>query len=173
MLGCLGRDHWAWLGDYVVEAANAIAASGRPVTLFNLGAEAPPLRGLEAGIEVLTPGFLDAEIFAARLAATDVFLVPTVDGASTRRGSLMAALQHGLPVLATDGDLTDGVLRREGLRPAADRGRRPRRASPAPRRRWRATGRGGSRSATPAAASTRASSTGGDRPSAAGGTAGR
>lgn len=116
VLACLGRDHPGWLGAYVVEAANAIAPLG-PLLVLNLGAEAPALPGLATGIEVVTPGYLEAEEFAARLAAADVFLLPTADGASTRRGSLMAALQHGLPVLGTAGELTDGVLRGTGAGP--------------------------------------------------------
>jgi glycosyltransferase involved in cell wall biosynthesis len=113
VVACLGRDHPGWLRDHVVGAVNEIAGRGRPLRLLNLGGEAPALDGLAAGIAVETPGLLEGDAFAARLAAADLFLLPTVDGVSTRRGSLMAALQHGLPVLAIDGELTDGVLRRD------------------------------------------------------------
>ena len=51
---------------------------------------------------------------ARHLAAADLFVAPFVDGVSTRRTTLMAALQHGLPVVGTDGRLTDDVLRRAG-----------------------------------------------------------
>jgi glycosyltransferase involved in cell wall biosynthesis len=117
VLACLGRDHPAFLRGHVVGAVNAVAPLGRPLQVLNLGGEAPALEGVAAGIAVDTPGFLESEEFAARLAAADIFLLPTVDGASTRRGSLMAALQHGLPVLATEGELTDAVLRRAGAGP--------------------------------------------------------
>jgi glycosyltransferase involved in cell wall biosynthesis len=111
VLVAMGRDHPSWLGDYVVEAANAIAASGRPLLLLTLGAEAPRLGGLDSSIAVQAPGYLEAEGVAAKLAAGDLFLAPLIDGVSTRRGTLMAALQHGLPVVATSGPLTDAVLR--------------------------------------------------------------
>jgi glycosyltransferase involved in cell wall biosynthesis len=41
-----------------------------------------------------------------------VFVAPFVDGVSTRRTTVMAALQHGIATVATEGPLTDGVLRR-------------------------------------------------------------
>ena len=111
MLSCLGRDHPGWLGAYVVAAANAVAATGARTVLLNLGAQAPRLPGLDPAVRVHAPGYLAAASFAATLAASDLFLLPVVDGVSTRRGSLMAALQHGLPVLGTSGPLTDAVLR--------------------------------------------------------------
>jgi glycosyltransferase involved in cell wall biosynthesis len=113
VVSCLGRGHPAWLGDYAVGAVNAIAASGVPVALLELGAEAPALEGIDPAVVVHAPGMLEPDAFAAQLAASDLFLLPLVDGASTRRGSLMAALQHGLPIVATAGHLTDPLLRRE------------------------------------------------------------
>jgi glycosyltransferase involved in cell wall biosynthesis len=110
-IGCLGRDHPGWLGEYVVAAVNAVAASGADPVLVNLGAQAPELPGIDPAVRVHAPGYLEPEAFAATLAASDLFLVPVADGVSTRRGSLMAALQHGLPVLGTAGPLTDSVLR--------------------------------------------------------------
>lgn len=111
VLGCLGRNHPGWLGGHVVAAANRIARSGRPLVLLNLGAEAASPAGLDPAVRVERPGHLEAEDFAALLAAADLFLAPTADGVSTRRGSTMAALQHAVPVLATTGPLTDSVLR--------------------------------------------------------------
>jgi glycosyltransferase involved in cell wall biosynthesis len=50
------------------------------------------------------------------LSAADIFLAPYEDGISTRRTTLMAALQHGIPVVATLGPLTDRLLREAGSR---------------------------------------------------------
>lgn len=111
VLACLGRDHPGWRAGHVVAAANAAARGGRPPVLLNLGADAPALAGLDPAISLHEPGYLEPYEFAARLAAADLFLAPTLDGVSTRRGSVMAALQHGLAVLGTDGPLTDAVLR--------------------------------------------------------------
>jgi glycosyltransferase involved in cell wall biosynthesis len=128
VIACLGRDHPGWLGGHVVAAANAIVREGGAgddgPLLLNLGAEAVAPAGLDPAVRVERPGFLAGEDFAALLAAADLFLAPTVDGVSTRRGSTMAALQHAVPVLATDGPLTDSILRGTpalALTPARDR----------------------------------------------------
>lgn len=110
VLATVGRDHQSWLGDYVVEAANSIAATGRPVVLLNLGATAPALDGLDPGVSVELPGFLEDRDLARKLAASDVYLAPLIDGISTRRSAVMAALQNAAPVVATRGPLTDPVF---------------------------------------------------------------
>ncbi len=110
----MGRDHPTWRGDYVVAAANAIASTGRPLVVLSIGAEAPPLAGLDPSIAIHAPGYLESEELAGMLAASDLFLAPLTDGVSTRRGTLMAALQHALPVVGTVGPLTDAVLAEAG-----------------------------------------------------------
>ena len=52
-----------------------------------------------------------AAAVSALLASSDLFLAPLVDGVSTRRTTVVAALAHGLPVVGTDGPSTDPVLR--------------------------------------------------------------
>jgi glycosyltransferase involved in cell wall biosynthesis len=110
VVSVMGRDHPSWMGSYVIAAANAIAAAGAPVCLLGIGATAPPLPGLDPKIRFERPGMLKAGDVAGRLAASDLFLAPLIDGISTRRGSVMAGLQHGLPVVGTSGPLTDQVL---------------------------------------------------------------
>lgn len=111
VLACLGRDHPAWLADHVVAASNGVAAAGHPTILLCMGAEAPELQGLDPAVRLVAPGFLEDHEFAAMIAASDLFLAPFIDGISTRRGSLMVALQHGVPVVGTVGHLTDSMLR--------------------------------------------------------------
>ena len=41
----------------------------------------------------------------------DVFLAPLTDGISGRRGSVVAALQHGLPICSTVRNYTDAFLK--------------------------------------------------------------
>jgi glycosyltransferase involved in cell wall biosynthesis len=49
---------------------------------------------------VLWTGFTESEQVSANLTATDICVLPYRDGASFRRGSFMAALAHGLPIVS-------------------------------------------------------------------------
>jgi glycosyltransferase involved in cell wall biosynthesis len=97
--------------DLVHAALASLADEGHPVELLVLGAGAQAPGDVPQGVTVRVPGPLDYRTLAELLAAVDLFLAPFLDGVSTRRTSMMAALQHGLPVLGTDGRLTDDVLR--------------------------------------------------------------
>ena len=52
------------------------------------------------GERIVRPGFLGAEALSAHLLAADVALLPYLDGASPRRGSLLACAAHGLPIVS-------------------------------------------------------------------------
>jgi glycosyltransferase involved in cell wall biosynthesis len=97
---------------HAVQAANALAAKSGTAVLLHLGAGAPSPEGLANSVRVYQPGRLASEEVACWLSAADLFLAPFVDGVSTRRGSMMAALQHAVPVVGTAGPLTDGILAR-------------------------------------------------------------
>jgi glycosyltransferase involved in cell wall biosynthesis len=66
-------------------------------------ATASALRGtLERhGPHVIQTGWLPSPDLSAYLLAGDVALLPYVDGASARRGSLLACAEHGLPIVST------------------------------------------------------------------------
>jgi glycosyltransferase involved in cell wall biosynthesis len=51
--------------------------------------------------KVMFTGFQESEKVTQYLRATDVFVVPFDRGVSIRRGSLMAGIVHGLPILTT------------------------------------------------------------------------
>jgi glycosyltransferase involved in cell wall biosynthesis len=111
VIAAFGTGHPSRRIEDVAGAANAAADVHQQVVVLNLGAGAPPVRGLRESVRLIEPGWLEASDVARHLAAADLFVAPFVDGVSTRRTTLMAALQHGLPVVGTDGRLTDGVLR--------------------------------------------------------------
>ena len=106
-----------WTGESgrspeLVEAAlERVASGGRRVVFLNLGAGAPPIDRVAASVQQLRPGRLPRDELADLLSASDIVAMPYVSGATTRRTTLMAALQHGLPVVSTDGPHTDTVLR--------------------------------------------------------------
>lgn len=56
---------------------------------------------------VLCPGYLPPADLSRWLQMTDIFLVPHRCGLTAKRSTLMAALQHGLPVVGTKGYMTD------------------------------------------------------------------
>lgn len=111
VLAAFGMRHPGRLTEHITEAARAVARDGRRVILLNLGTQVPHHDHLGAQLDVHEPGFLDAGDVAELLAAADIFLAPFADGISTRRGSLMAALQQGVAVVGTSGHLTDRVFR--------------------------------------------------------------
>ena len=96
----------------LVDAAlRALTERGWECVFLALGNGARLPLGLPRGVRVERPGELPREDLAARLAAADIFMAPLIDGISTRRTTAMAALQHGLAVVATDGPLTDRLFR--------------------------------------------------------------
>ena len=121
------RDHLGLEGNLVVslfgranpsralryaEAAIAALADLRGpgrLTVLNLGADAPAL-DLPPGVAVSRPGLLPAKELSLLLSASDIVLLPFVDGVSTRRSTLMAALAHGKPVVGLSGPNTDSIL---------------------------------------------------------------
>lgn len=111
VLATFGMDHPGRLTDRMLTAARAVRAAGPPVVVLNLGPGEERRTMLADSVELVAPGFLEAGKAAEMLAASDVFMAAFADGVSTRRGTLMAALQHEIAVVGTVGDLTDSVLR--------------------------------------------------------------
>jgi glycosyltransferase involved in cell wall biosynthesis len=103
-------------GLVLVEALSRVAQARTDVRLLLIGEQVGAsdatnrayLEEVKAAIDRLglagrvawTGALPDAEI-SAHLAACDVLLLPYVDGASLRRGSLMAALAHGCAIVTT------------------------------------------------------------------------
>jgi glycosyltransferase involved in cell wall biosynthesis len=52
-------------------------------------------------------GALDAPAVSRHLQACDLVIQPYIDGASTRRGTLMAAFAHGRPIVTSVGRLSE------------------------------------------------------------------
>ncbi|GEM_PF-3481138 len=58
-------------------------------------------------LPVISPGQLPPQDISLWLQMADIFLMPHQPGLNAKRGTLMAALQHGLPVVGTRGYMTD------------------------------------------------------------------
>jgi glycosyltransferase involved in cell wall biosynthesis len=85
-------------------------ASGGRALLLYIGHHGADLARSLDGLPMRDAGPLPAEEVSRHFSAMDLYLAPFVEGVSTRRGSFMAALQHGLPVVATRGAQTDAVF---------------------------------------------------------------
>lgn len=98
--------------EQILDAAGAWKRQGRAFRLFMIGArrgddggfyERLQARGRAQGLgeELAWTGYLPEEGVTRLLLGADLFLAPYDGGVSARRGSLMAALAHGLPVVST------------------------------------------------------------------------
>jgi glycosyltransferase involved in cell wall biosynthesis len=112
VLATLSSGHPSHDLELVQAALAALAERGRRVVYLVLGAGAAVPERVPPGVRVVRPGQLSGDELASMLSAADLFLAPLVDGVSTRRTTAMAALQHGLPVVGTDGPLTDELFRK-------------------------------------------------------------
>ena len=109
VIACFGLRHPERLEGHTLQAAQAIAQTGRRVLLLNLG-QGPREVHAMGRVTIQSPGFLEADALARLVAASDIFIAAHLDGVSTRRTTLMAALQHGIPVVGTSGRQTDQIL---------------------------------------------------------------
>ena len=113
-------------GEELMEATARLVDGGLPAHLLmiggNVGASDPTnaayldhvrQRIAELGLQqhVHWTGFVVADEVSAAFAASDVAVLPYRDGASFRRGSLMAALAHGMPIVSTTPALAIPQLR--------------------------------------------------------------
>jgi glycosyltransferase involved in cell wall biosynthesis len=92
-----------------IRAAARKGGKSDPV-LLSVGPDGADLKAQLPDHQVIDAGRLAAEDVSRHLQAMDLHLTPFIDGVSTRRGSFMAGLQHGVPTLGTHGPLTDEIL---------------------------------------------------------------
>jgi glycosyltransferase involved in cell wall biosynthesis len=94
----------------LVMIGGAVGASD-PTNADTLAQFRSALHLLDLEDAVIWTGHVEPEQVSAWLHAADVVTLPYVDGASYRRGSLLAALAHGRPVVTTTpAPLTGGIL---------------------------------------------------------------
>ena len=108
--GVFGSAHGSRLLGFVSRASEAIQEQETHFVLLYVGPHGALVRSALDGVHVVDAGALPAESVSLHLSAMDVHLAPFVDGVSTRRGSFMAGIQHGLPTVSTVGPLTDQLL---------------------------------------------------------------
>jgi glycosyltransferase involved in cell wall biosynthesis len=102
VLGMFGQAHMTRQLDWIRDSA--IALKGAGIT------SAETMQRELQGCKLICTGRLSADDVSRTLPAIDIFLSPFIDGVSTRRSSMMAALMHGLSVVGTAGINTDKML---------------------------------------------------------------
>jgi glycosyltransferase involved in cell wall biosynthesis len=112
-LGLFGRAHPSRMLELTRRSAQVVRDAGHDVAVVYVGPDSDVVQAELGDLPLMgTAGGVPPAEVSMRLAGMDVFLAAFVDGVSTRRGSLMAGLQHGLPTVGTIGPWTDSVLRR-------------------------------------------------------------
>ncbi len=111
VVGLFGTAHHSRLLSHVRAAVAAIHARRPGTRVVYIGPDGVAVRERLAGLPVHDAGRLPGEDVALHFAAMDLYLAPFRYGVSTRRGSFMVALQHGIPSVSTMGWHTGPLLR--------------------------------------------------------------
>jgi len=111
ILGVFGSLHESRLLPHIRKATESVWKAGGTPSLLYIGPHGDEFRQELEDLPVFDAGCLPAREVSRRFQAMDLYLAPFVDGVSTRRGSFMTGLQHGIPTVSTAGRLTDPVLR--------------------------------------------------------------
>lgn len=111
LIGAFGQAHVSRLFPWIGAVARGLAARDRGAAVLYVGPQGGQLRKECSGVKFVDLGFQPPEHLGVCLRAADLVVSPYSDGISTRRGSAMAPLQHGIPVATTRPDiLTDEVF---------------------------------------------------------------
>jgi glycosyltransferase involved in cell wall biosynthesis len=111
VVGIFGFAHGSKCLDWVVDSARSIHAEFPETLVLAVGQIGKAIREGCKDLPVLEAGRLPGADAALRLRAMDLFLAPFLDGISARRGSVIAALQHGIPTCSTFTEHSDRFLR--------------------------------------------------------------
>lgn len=110
VLGLFGTAHPSRMLSRARSAAEAVLQAGAQVLVLYIGPHGSAVRLALGDLPLVAEGPHEPEEVSRRLAAVDIYLAPFEDGVSTRRGSLMAGIQHGLACVGTLGPATDALL---------------------------------------------------------------
>ena len=112
VVGLFGSAHPSRLLGFARAALDAITRAGHAPHVLYVGPHGARVReALGDAAPLRDAGALPAADVSRCLSAMDLYLAPFRKGVSARRGSFMAALQHGLPTVSTSGVHTGDALR--------------------------------------------------------------
>ena len=110
VLGYFGTIHPSRLISWVRGALEAVLRTGRDATVLYIGPGCKIMDETLARLPHLNTGALPAYDVSRAFSAMDIHLSTFDDGISTRRGSFIAGIQHGLPTAGTFGRSTSAEL---------------------------------------------------------------
>lgn len=111
VVGIFGTTHHSRLLHMITAATQALYAKQPKLQVMYVGPHGDDIKANLAGIPVHDAGRLPGEGVSEHFAAMDLYLSPFRKGVSTRRGSFMVAIQHGIPSVSTWGSHTGPLLR--------------------------------------------------------------
>jgi glycosyltransferase involved in cell wall biosynthesis len=97
--------------DWVRQAIAGVELAGQKPFVVHVGVGGSYAERELAGVASKIGGVLPASEISRHLSVLDLYLAPMREGISTRRTSVIAALSHGLPVVAAAGPATDSIFR--------------------------------------------------------------
>lgn len=113
VLGLFGTTGSGVQPEFIAEVLRRSVRSGKSVLLLYVGSQGDALRDVIPNDQLMDLGRLQPNEVSLALSAMDIYLATFDDGISTRRGTVMAALQHGIALVGTSGKNTDGLWQSE------------------------------------------------------------
>jgi glycosyltransferase involved in cell wall biosynthesis len=110
VIGLFGQAHISRMLEQVGNAMRTLHRERPDILLLYIGPHAANVRSVAGNVPLLAEGPFPAEEVSRRFSAMDIYLVPFIDGVSTRRTSFMTGIQHGLPTVSTYAYHTDSML---------------------------------------------------------------
>ena len=111
VFGLFGTAHMSRLMPIVQLTVDSTIRVRKDVKLVYIGPDRAMIEPLFGDVGIYTTGHVDDDEVSRRFSAMDVTLSTFVDGVSSRRGSLMTSLQHGIAAVGTVGKNTDSIFR--------------------------------------------------------------
>ncbi len=109
VFGMFGTTQSGVQPGFIGEAVRRCADAGQEVILLYVGSQGARLRDYVPSTRLKDLGRLEPADVSRALTAMDIYLAAFDDGISTRRGTVMAALQHGAALVGTVGKNTDAL----------------------------------------------------------------
>ena len=111
VVGLFGSGHPSHLLSFTRHAIDRLRDTGLYPEIVYIGAAGEKIASVLSSEDLHCTGPLPGPDVSRAFAAMDLYLSPFHQGVSTRRGSFLVGLQHGIATVSTTGEQTDPLLR--------------------------------------------------------------